>query len=64
VTGAGTRTLPIYIYDQAHTGVKPEINAICTVWMIVVALAVACASFMIQRSRAGQERMATLAAMP
>ena len=64
VTGAGTRTLPIYIYDQAHTGVKPEINAVCTVWMIVVAIAVACASVLIRRSQAGQERTAALAAMP
>ena len=64
VTGAGTRTLPIYIYDQAHTGVKPEINAICTVWMIVVAIAVACASLMIRRSQVEQQRGAALAAMP
>jgi len=64
VRGAGTRTLPIYIYDQAHTGVRPEINAICTVWMIVVAIAVACASVLIGRSQAEQGRATARAGVP
>ena len=63
-TGAGTKTLPIYIYDQAHTGVKPEINAICTVWMVVVAIAVASASVLIRRSQIEQERTAAAGGTP
>jgi putrescine transport system permease protein len=43
-TGPGGITLPIRIYSEIRLGVKPEINAICTVMLAVVALAVAAAS--------------------
>src|SRR5207302_9808234 len=36
-TGPGATTLPIRIYSQVRLGVKPEINAICTVLIVVVA---------------------------
>lgn len=39
VTGAETNTLPIKIYTQMKTGVTPEINALCTI-MLIVTLAV------------------------
>lgn len=39
VTGAQTNTLPIRIYTQLKSGVTPEINALCTV-MLVVTLAI------------------------
>ena len=37
-TGPGATTLPIRIYSQVRLGVKPEINAICTIMIAVVAL--------------------------
>jgi putrescine transport system permease protein len=43
-TGPGAVTLPIRIYSEIRLGVKPEINAICTVMLAVVALAVTAAS--------------------
>jgi putrescine transport system permease protein len=43
-TGPGATTLPIRIYSQVRLGVKPEINAICTVLIAVVALGVVAAS--------------------
>ena len=44
-TGPGATTLPIRIYSEVRLGVKPEINAICTIMIAVVALAVVAASF-------------------
>src|SRR6266516_1322351 len=39
-TGPGATTLPIRIYSEIRLGVKPEINAICTVMLAVVGVAV------------------------
>jgi putrescine transport system permease protein len=43
-TGPGATTLPIRIYSEVRLGVKPEINAICTILIAVVAIAVVAAS--------------------
>ncbi len=43
-TGPGATTLPIRIYSQVRLGVKPEINAICTLFIAVIAVAVIAAS--------------------
>src|ERR1700674_235463 len=43
-TGPGATTLPIRIYSEVRLGVKPEINALCTVMIAVAALAVVTAS--------------------
>ena len=45
-TGPGATTLPIRIYSEVRLGVKPEINAICTVMITVVAVAVVAASLL------------------
>lgn len=38
-TGPGATTLPIRIYSDVRLGVKPEINAVCTLMIATVALA-------------------------
>ena len=43
-TGPGATTLPIRIYSEVRLGVKPEINAICTLFITVIAIAVTAAS--------------------
>jgi putrescine transport system permease protein len=43
-TGPGATTLPIRIYSEVRLGVKPEINAICTILIALVAIAVVAAS--------------------
>jgi len=43
-TGPGAATLPIRIYSEVRLGVKPEINAICTIIVGFVALAIILAS--------------------
>jgi putrescine transport system permease protein len=48
-TGPGATTLPIRIYSQVRLGVKPEINAICTIIVAVVALATVASSLVAKR---------------
>jgi putrescine transport system permease protein len=43
-TGPGATTLPIRIYSQVRLGVKPEINAVCSIFIAVVGIAVLTAS--------------------
>ena len=43
-TGPGATTLPIRIYSEVRLGVKPEINAVSTILIAVVAVAVVAAS--------------------
>ena len=43
-TGPGATTLPIRVYSEMRLGVKPEINAICTIIVALVALAIMAAS--------------------
>jgi len=44
-TGPGATTLPIRIYSEIRLGVKPEINAVCTILIAVVAIGLMAASF-------------------
>jgi len=43
-TGPGATTLPIRIYSEIRLGVKPEINAVCTIMIVVVAVGIVAAS--------------------
>jgi putrescine transport system permease protein len=45
-TGPGATTLPIRIYSEVRLGVKPEINAVCTIFIAVIAIAVTAASLL------------------
>jgi putrescine transport system permease protein len=45
-TGPGATTLPIRIYSEVRLGVKPEINAVCTLMIAVVAVAVIATSIL------------------
>jgi putrescine transport system permease protein len=52
VTGPGATTLPIRIYSEVRLGVKPEINAVCTIMIVVVATVLVAASLMTKRRQA------------
>jgi putrescine transport system permease protein len=54
-TGPGATTLPIRIYSDVRLGVKPEINAMCTLMIGAVALALIAFSLVARRA----ERIAT-----
>jgi putrescine transport system permease protein len=49
-TGPGATTLPMRIYSEVRLGVKPEINAICTIMIAVVAIGVVGAALVSKRS--------------
>ena len=60
-TGPGSATLPIRIYSEVRLGVKPEINAICTlvIGLIAVVIVIASLASKLSSSR-GQERGAAV----
>jgi putrescine transport system permease protein len=47
-TGPGATTLPIRIYSEVKLGVKPEMNAVCSIMIGVVGLAVIAASLLVK----------------
>jgi putrescine transport system permease protein len=51
-TGPGSATLPIRIYSEVRLGVKPEINAICTLIIGLIAMVIVMASFASKLSNA------------
>src|SRR5262249_5713906 len=48
-TGPGATTLPIRIYSEVRLGVKPEINAICTIMIALVGFGVVAAALLNRR---------------
>ena len=60
-TGPGATTLPIRIYSEVRLGVKPEINAICTIMIAVVAVGLVAASLTAKLS-GGRGRSAPIGA--
>jgi putrescine transport system permease protein len=53
-TGPGATTLPIRIYSEVRLGVKPEINAICTLMLAFVATVVVTGSLLAKRYAAAE----------
>ena len=51
-TGPGATTLPIRIYSEVRLGVSPEMNAVCSIVIAVVGLAVIAASILTKLSAA------------
>src|SRR4029077_5999609 len=49
-TGPGATTLPLRIYSEVRLGVKPEINAISTIMIAVVAIGVIAATLASKRN--------------
>jgi len=61
-TGPGATTLPIRIYSEVRLGVKPEINAICSILIAIVAVCIAGASLLAKFQDIGRGGAAGLAA--
>jgi putrescine transport system permease protein len=59
-TGPGSATLPIRIYSEVRLGVKPEINAICTLIIGGIAVVIVTASLASKLSSARGESAAPL----
>jgi len=54
VSGPGSSTLPILVFSKVRLGVTPEINALATVMILVVAIAVIGASWVLRRRLAAR----------
>jgi putrescine transport system permease protein len=59
-TGPGSATLPIRIYSEVRLGVKPEINAICTLVIALIAVVIVIASLASKLSNSQGESAAPL----
>jgi len=59
-TGPGATTLPMRIYSEVRLGVKPEINAICTLVIALIAAVIVVASLVAKLSSARRESPAPL----
>jgi putrescine transport system permease protein len=59
-TGPGSATLPIRIYSEVRLGVKPEINAICTLVLGLITVVIVAASFATRLTGARGESAAPL----
>ena len=55
-TGPGTTTLPIRIFSEVRLGVKPEMNAVCSIMVGVVGVAVIVASLLAKLTGAAARR--------
>ncbi|MFC5584509.1 ABC transporter permease [Nitratireductor kimnyeongensis] len=55
-SGPGATTLPMKIYSQVRLGVTPEINAVCTILIGIVALGVIAASIVTKRQEVQRRR--------
>lgn len=58
VYGAGEGTLPIKIYSSVKVGVSPQVNALCTLMMGVVFIAVAMSRYLTSARAAKQKKLA------
>jgi putrescine transport system permease protein len=59
-TGPGSATLPIRIYSEVRLGVKPEINAICTLVIGLIAVVIVVASLASKLTNARGESAAPM----
>lgn len=59
VSGPDSTTLPIYIYGQVKRGISPEINALCTILILVSVTLIFLAQFVLNRGK-GQKKRSVL----
>ena len=60
LSGPGSTTMPLVIFSRARLGLNPSVNAIATIIVIVVAVGVVVASYLIARAeRRRQQEMAS-----
>lgn len=59
VAGPSSTTLPIYIYSQVKRGISPEINALCTLLILVSVALIMLAQYFLNQGK-GQKKHKTL----
>jgi putrescine transport system permease protein len=61
VAGPGSSTLPMVIFSKVRLGVSPDINALATILVAIVAVGVAVAGYTMMRQQKQRERDAQMA---
>jgi len=56
VTGPGSSTLPVVIFSKVRLGVSPDINALATILVLIVATGIIVAGLYMQRQQKRRER--------
>ena len=56
VSGPGATTLPMVVYSSVRLGVSPQINALATIMIAVVSLAVLIAAVIMYRQEAADQK--------
>lgn len=56
VTGPGANTLPILIFSRIRTGLRPDINALATIIILIVAICVTIAAILLFRQQRAEMR--------
>jgi putrescine transport system permease protein len=56
VTGPGSSTLPVVIFSKMRLGVSPDINALATILVLLVAICIAIFGFWMQRQEKRREQ--------
>ncbi|MCB1407761.1 MAG: putrescine ABC transporter permease PotI, partial [Rhodobacteraceae bacterium] len=49
VSGPGASTLPMVIFSKVRLGVSPDVNALATIIIVIVAIAVTIAGLLLRR---------------
>ncbi len=62
VSGPGSTTLPMVIYSKVRLGLSPEINALATLLVVVVAIGVIAAGLVLKQADQARQRDAKMAA--
>ena len=55
VTGPGSTTLPMVIFSKVRLGVSPDINALATILVLIVAIGIVIAGILMQRQQKRRE---------
>jgi putrescine transport system permease protein len=56
VSGPGSSTLPLVIFSKVRLGVSPDINALATIMVTIVAIGIVVAGLYMQRQERQRER--------
>jgi putrescine transport system permease protein len=62
LSGPGSTTMPLVIFSRARLGLNPSVNAMATVIIVVVAIGVVAASYLIARQERQRTRDMAMAA--
>ena len=61
VSGPGSNTLPILIYSRIRLGLRPDINALATMIILIVSISVFVAGWLLLRQQRRRDREIQLA---